>query len=91
MVIQYKNWRISDLKVPYGYRAQKKIGTQWKHDAYYPTLGRIWQHVFEQTAKDELEDTFIDFEHFDEAKSLLHKIGQQMDEIKAEILEVCNV
>lgn len=91
MKIQYKNFRITDEKLPYGFKAQVKIGSQWKHAAYCTTLGQILHHVFEQAYKEEFKDYLVDLESFEKTASSLKILGERLDSIKSEILEAANV
>lgn len=89
MKIQYKNWRIEAHK-PYGFVARKKVGTQWKHPAYYSKLDQAVCHVFDRVMSEDLEDVSIDTTPPNNAKKALENIAMQLTRIKNELVEACN-
>ncbi len=88
MNIKYKSWRIQHHKL-YGFVAQKRVGGQWKHPAYYPSLGSAVNHIFEQQTKHLTGSVSIDLA---DSKSgmQLKELSKQLVQIKDEILEACN-
>lgn len=95
MVIHYKKWRITDRiserkMLVYGYMVQERVGEQWKKPTYFPLLSQAVSEVFERTVRSEFRNKQVDLQGSSTNESLV-QFAKRLDEIKAEILEACDV